>query len=56
MIEEVSEDDDTMSLRIFDLLEMTLVTDTKFLDKFKLDDTIQFANYMNNVHCIYSTR
>lgn len=50
--EEICENDDIMPLCIFDLLEMTLVTDVKFLAKFKLDYAIQFANYMNNTHCI----
>lgn len=32
------------------------MTDIKFLDKFKLDEAIQFANYMNNACCMYAAR
>lgn len=38
---------------ISDPLEMAVVTNTKFLDIFKLDDSIQVANYMNNALYVY---
>lgn len=34
---------------------MTLVTIEEFLNKFKLDDAIHLANYMNNAHYLYVT-
>lgn len=42
-----------MSLYISNPLEMALMIDVKLLNKFRLDDAIQYANYMNNVHCMY---
>lgn len=52
-IEEVCEDHDIIPLCISDLLEMTLLTNMEFLNKFKLDNAIQFANHMNNAYCMY---
>lgn len=40
LIEEVCREDDIMSLCIFAPLKMILVSDTKFPDKFNLDDSI----------------
>lgn len=33
---------------------MALVADTKFVEKFNLDNAIQFISYMNNVHRMYT--
>lgn len=52
LIKKVCEKDDVMSFYISDPLEMTLMTNTKFLNKFKLDDTVQFTNYINNAQCM----
>lgn len=49
-IEEVCENDDIMTLYISDPLEIT----SKFLGKLKLDEAIQFVNYMNKAHCSYA--
>lgn len=53
LIEEICKNDDIMSLCISDPLEISLVTDVEFLNKFKLYEAIQFINYMNSTHCIY---
>lgn len=54
LIEKVCEKNDIISLCIYDPLEIVLVTNTKFLDKFNLDDAIQLANYMKDAHCMYT--
>lgn len=53
-IEEVYGEDDIMSLCISDLLEMALMTNNKFLDKFNLYDAIQVINFMSDAHCMYN--
>lgn len=50
LIEYICKYVEIISLCIFDLLEMAPVIDADFLNKFKLDDVIQFANYINNTH------
>lgn len=55
LIEEICEEEDYMFLYISDPLEMTLVINEEFLDKFKFDDAILFVNYVNNTHYLNYT-
>lgn len=54
LIEKVCENDDIMSLWIFDPFKMALMTDTKFLNQFSFDDVIQVINYMDYAHGMYT--
>lgn len=50
LIKKVCKKVDAMSLCISDPLEIALVIEEEFLEKFKLDDVIRFVSYMNNDH------
>lgn len=42
-----------MSLCIFEPLELALVTNNDFIEKFKFNNVIEFVNFMDNAYYLY---